>query len=106
MAPSNITSHASLRFHLGLDVYEEESELFFENLSDQIIDDDVFTRLLSFPNVVITGHQGFFTKEAQVANLSMCMNRWSTKSSNKLSSLVTLLQNLIGSNCQDDRGQY
>lgn len=50
--------------YLGLDVYEEEADLFFENLSDQVIQDDVFARLLTFPNVVITGHQGFFTEEA------------------------------------------
>ena len=50
--------------HLGLDVYEEEADLFFEDLSRQVITDDVFARLLTFPNVVITGHQGFFTEEA------------------------------------------
>ncbi len=50
--------------HLGLDVYEEESELFFEDLSGTILRDDIFTRLLTFPNVIITGHQGFFTREA------------------------------------------
>lgn len=49
---------------LGLDVYEEEADLFFENLSDKVIQDDVFARLLSFPNVLITGHQAFFTAEA------------------------------------------
>ncbi len=49
---------------VGLDVYEEESDLFFEDLSDQILQDDVFAQLLTFPNVVITGHQGFFTIEA------------------------------------------
>jgi D-lactate dehydrogenase len=49
---------------LGLDVYEEESDLFFEDLSDTVIQDDVFARLLTFPNVLITGHQGFFTREA------------------------------------------
>lgn len=49
---------------LGLDVYEEEADLFFEDLSEQVIQDDVFTRLLPFPNVLITGHQGFFTHEA------------------------------------------
>jgi D-lactate dehydrogenase len=53
--------------YLGLDVYEEEGDLFFENLSDQLIEDDVFTRLLTFPNVLITGHQGFFTSEARTA---------------------------------------
>jgi D-lactate dehydrogenase len=49
---------------LGLDVYEEEADLFFEDLSDRFIADDVFARLLTFPNVVITGHQAFFTAEA------------------------------------------
>jgi D-lactate dehydrogenase len=50
--------------YLGLDVYEEEGDLFFENLSDQMIQDDVFARLLTFPNVLVTGHQAFFTAEA------------------------------------------
>ena len=50
--------------YLGLDVYEEEGDLFFEDLSDQVIQDDVFARLLTFPNVLITGHQGFFTEDA------------------------------------------
>jgi D-lactate dehydrogenase len=49
---------------LGLDVYEEEGDLFFQDLSGQVIQDDVFARLLTFPNVLVTGHQGFFTKEA------------------------------------------
>jgi D-lactate dehydrogenase len=49
---------------LGLDVYEEEENLFFRDLSNTLIRDDVFARLLTFPNVVITGHQAFFTQEA------------------------------------------
>lgn len=49
---------------LGLDVYEEEGDLFFSDLSAEVIQDDVFMRLLTFPNVLITGHQGFFTAEA------------------------------------------
>ena len=49
---------------LGLDVYEEEDEMFFQDLSDQPILDDVFARLLTFPNVLITGHQCFFTADA------------------------------------------
>lgn len=49
---------------LGLDVYEEEENLFFQDLSDQVISDDLFMRLTTFPNVLITGHQGFFTREA------------------------------------------
>ena len=50
--------------YLGLDVYEEEGDMFFEDLSGKIITDDVFSRLLTFPNVLITGHQGFFSVEA------------------------------------------
>ena len=50
--------------YLGLDVYEEEGDIFFEDLSSEIIRDDVFTRLLTFPNVLITGHQAFFTRNA------------------------------------------
>jgi D-lactate dehydrogenase len=50
--------------YVGLDVYEEEEHLFFRDLSAQVIQDDVFARLLTFPNVLITAHQGFFTKEA------------------------------------------
>lgn len=49
---------------LGIDVYEEEEQLFFQDLSDRVITDDVFMRLLTFPNVVVTAHQGFFTREA------------------------------------------
>ena len=48
----------------GLDVYEEEGEYFYEDKSDKIIDDDTLARLLSFNNVILTSHQGFFTKEA------------------------------------------
>lgn len=50
--------------YLGLDVYEEEGDLFFQDLSNIVIQDDVFARLLTFPNVIVTGHQAFFTKEA------------------------------------------
>ena len=49
---------------LGIDVYEEEGRWFFEDFSGQVINDDVLMRLLSFPNVVVTGHQAFFTREA------------------------------------------
>jgi D-lactate dehydrogenase len=49
---------------LGLDVYEEEADLFFEDKSNTIIGDDVFSRLLTFPNVVVTAHQAFFTRNA------------------------------------------
>lgn len=53
----------------GLDVYEEESEYFYEDKSDKIIDDDVLARLLSFNNVIVTSHQAFFTQEA-LANIA------------------------------------
>jgi D-lactate dehydrogenase len=48
----------------GLDVYEEESQYFFEDISDHIMTDDILARLLTFNNVIITSHQGFFTREA------------------------------------------
>lgn len=50
--------------YLGLDVYEEEADYFFEDLSEKVITDDTLARLLTFPNVVITGHQAFFTQDA------------------------------------------
>ncbi|WP_344974537.1 2-hydroxyacid dehydrogenase [Salinactinospora qingdaonensis] len=53
--------------HLALDVYEEEAGLFFEDRSELLPRDDLFARLLSFPNVLVTGHQGFFTREALAA---------------------------------------
>ena len=52
---------------VALDVYEEEGPLFFEDRSNEVITDDLFTRLLTFPNVLITAHQGFFTQEALAA---------------------------------------
>ncbi|MEW6706564.1 MAG: 2-hydroxyacid dehydrogenase [Pseudomonadota bacterium] len=52
---------------LGLDVYEEEADLFFRDLSGEVIHDDVFARLLTFPNVVVTGHQAYFTEDAMRA---------------------------------------
>ncbi|WP_288985888.1 2-hydroxyacid dehydrogenase [uncultured Pseudoalteromonas sp.] len=59
--------------YLGLDVYEQESELFFKNHSEEINQDDIFSRLVSFRNVLITGHQGFFTQEAltEIANITL-----------------------------------
>jgi D-lactate dehydrogenase len=49
---------------LALDVYEEEADLFFEDRSGEVITDDVFARLLTFPNVLVTAHQAFLTHEA------------------------------------------
>ena len=50
--------------YLGLDVYEEEGDVFFQDLSGEMIQDDVLARLLTFPNVLMTGHQAFFTRNA------------------------------------------
>jgi D-lactate dehydrogenase len=50
--------------YLAIDVYEQEADLFFEDLSSEIIQDDAFQRLLTFPNVLVTGHQAFFTRNA------------------------------------------
>jgi D-lactate dehydrogenase len=55
--------------YFGMDVYEEEEKLFFHDRSEQIVQDDVFMRLLTFPNVVVTAHQGFLTREA-LANIA------------------------------------
>ncbi len=49
---------------LGIDVYEEESDFFFRDLSEQVLRDDLLARLLTFPNVLVTSHQAFFTREA------------------------------------------
>jgi D-lactate dehydrogenase len=49
---------------LGIDVYAEEEKLFFKDLSEMIIDDEVISRLISLPNVLITAHQAFLTREA------------------------------------------
>jgi D-lactate dehydrogenase len=53
----------------ALDVYEEEGPVFFQDLSAQVLQDDVLARLLTFPNVLITSHQGFLTREA-LANIA------------------------------------
>lgn len=52
--------------YLGIDVYEQEDKFFFKDLSETIIQDDMLMRLMSFPNVLITSHQGFFTEDALI----------------------------------------
>jgi D-lactate dehydrogenase len=52
---------------LAIDVYEQEADLFFEDLSSEIVHDDTLQRLLMFPNVLVTAHQAFFTQEALTA---------------------------------------
>jgi D-lactate dehydrogenase len=63
--------------YLGLDVYEQESDVFYEDLSNEIIQDDVLQRLITFPNVLVTSHQAYFTEtalrnisETTIANLN------------------------------------
>jgi D-lactate dehydrogenase len=60
--------------YLGIDVYEQEETIFFNDLSETIIQDDVFMRLMSFPNVLITSHQGFFTEEALIQIAETTLN--------------------------------
>lgn len=59
--------------YLGIDVYEQEEKLFFRDLSANIIEDDTIQRLMSFPNVLVTAHQAFFTEEAlsQIASTTL-----------------------------------
>jgi len=64
-APAVIEGLKSGRIgYLGLDVYEQEADLFYENLSEQVIQDDTLQRLISFPNVLVTSHQAYFTDTA------------------------------------------
>ena len=60
--------------YLGLDVYEEEAQIFFEDRSDLPLQDDVLARLLTFPNVIITAHQAFLTREALSAIASTTLD--------------------------------
>lgn len=65
--------------YLGLDVYEEEAQLFFEDRSDLPLQDDVLARLLTFPNVIVTAHQAFLTREALDAIAAITLDniaRW------------------------------
>ena len=68
---------------MGLDVYEEEGDLFFEDLSDKVIQDYVFSRLLTFPNVLITGHQVVEPTEAVVCRFGW-LPVWSSGSATAL----------------------
>ncbi|MEQ8810060.1 MAG: 2-hydroxyacid dehydrogenase, partial [Imperialibacter sp.] len=79
---------------LGIDVYEQEEHLFFQDSSDFIIDDDVISRLMTFPNVLITAHQAFLTSEAleQIA-LTTLQNIRSFNEGLLLANEVTLNKN-------------
>jgi D-lactate dehydrogenase len=69
---------------LCIDVYEQEEKLFFRDLSSNIIDDDNIQRLMSFPNVLITAHQAFFTEEALTEIAQVTMRNLSMLQSNQL----------------------
>lgn len=68
---------------LGIDVYEQEENLFFKDLSEIIIEDDLLMRLISFPNVLITSHQAFFTHEAMTEIVTTTLNNIKEYSENK-----------------------
>lgn len=76
---------------VGLDVYEQEAKLFFEDHSEDIIDDDILMRLTTFPNVLVTSHQGFFTKEAlhEIATVTLS-NINTVLDNNQCDNVVTL----------------
>ncbi|TAG13321.1 MAG: 2-hydroxyacid dehydrogenase [Sphingobacteriia bacterium] len=77
---------------LGIDVYEQEEKLFFHDLSENIIQDDIIQRLMSFPNVLITAHQAFFTDEALAQIATTTLNNIQNLSENsKLSPQAALL---------------
>ncbi len=77
---------------LGIDVYEQEEKLFFHDLSENIIQDDIIQRLMSFPNVLITAHQAFFTDEALAQIATTTLNNIQNLSENsKLNPQAALL---------------
>lgn len=77
--------------YLGIDVYEQEEDLFFRDLSEEILMDEQIARLMTFPNVLITGHQAFLTKEAlyQIARTTL-MNLDEIKAGKKLTNEVKM----------------
>jgi len=87
----------------GLDVYEEEEEYFFEDLSNEILVDDDLARLLSFPNVLITSHQGFFTREAMQAIAETTMSN--IHAFDKDEKLVNEICYRCGDNCKKTKEQ-
>ncbi len=76
---------------LCIDVYEQEEKLFFRDLSSNIIDDDNIQRLMSFPNVLITAHQAFFTEEALTEIAQVTLNNISMLHENKMPAQAPVL---------------
>lgn len=81
--------------YLGLDVYEEESNLFFEDNSNHLLQDDVFARLMTFPNVVVTGHQAFFTREALTTIARVTLDNLSYYDQGNFSQVIWVNQPLL-----------
>jgi D-lactate dehydrogenase len=81
---------------VALDVYEQEADLFFEDLSNEIIQDDVFQRLLTFPNVLVTGHQAFFTEEALKAIAETTMTNITEEEAGRASPNRVLMEKVVG----------
>ncbi|WP_196157772.1 2-hydroxyacid dehydrogenase [Reinekea sp. G2M2-21] len=79
--------------YLGLDVYEEEADLFFEDNSNKILYDDTFARLQTFNNVMITGHQAFFTEEALSAIADVTIKNISGFEANDLETICVVKAN-------------
>lgn len=77
--------------YLGIDVYEQEADLFFNDFSESIIQDDMLMRLMSFPNVLITAHQGFFTEEALTQIAQVTLQNLTDFENNQLSETTTLI---------------
>src|SRR6185369_16055281 len=82
----------------GLDVYEEEEGVFFRDLSNKVLQDDVLARLLTFPNVLITSHQAFLTKEALAAIARVTLENISAFEGGKLRNEVHADEMLPGHN--------
>jgi D-lactate dehydrogenase len=78
--------------YLGLDVYEEEADLFFEDNSDEILHDDMLARLQTFKNVLITGHQAFFTQEALTAIAEITLRNINGLANNDLTAICQVKQ--------------
>lgn len=84
--------------HVGgvaLDVHEQEGDLFFEDLSNEIVDDDVFQRLLTFPNVLVTGHQAFLTEEALAAIAETILQGLSDVESGRLPTNAVTIEGVV-----------
>lgn len=83
--------------YLGIDVYEQEEHLFFKDLSESIVLDDLIARLMTFPNVLITAHQGFFTREAMEQIATTTLNNLSDVENGRPSDNEVKLPDAVGS---------